>query len=220
MYGDAALIMFCDVSPGSEADHDDWHTHEHMPERLSIPGFLRGSRCTVEGAGPRYMMIYEVAGIEVLTGPDYAARLNNPTPWTSRVMTTLRGMTRGFFKLTASGGRGRGDAIVAIRLSGGNADALRTWLGGALAGIASRQGVASAHLFEPAARPTMTREQSIRGKDAEAPPILLVTGYDLALTRAVVDAELGAARFLQHDAVAAYSAYRLSYSLSATELRR
>ena len=75
MYGDAALIMFCDVSPGSEADHDDWHTHEHMPERLGIPGFLRGSRCTVEGAGPRYMMIYEVAGIEVLTGPDYAARL-------------------------------------------------------------------------------------------------------------------------------------------------
>ena len=28
-------------------------------------------------------MMYEVAGIEVLTGPDYAQRLNNPTPWTS-----------------------------------------------------------------------------------------------------------------------------------------
>jgi hypothetical protein len=218
LYSDAAMIMFYDVASGTAADHDDWHTHEHMPERLAIPGFLRGSRCTVEGEGPRYMMMYEVAGVDVLTGAEYAARLNNPTPWTARVMTSLRGMQRGFFRLTANGGLGRGDAIVAIRLSGGREGELRGWLSDALPRIASKQGVSSAYLFEPAARPAMTKEQSIRGKDTEATPVLLVTGYDLAQTRAVVDAELGAARFRQHGAEPAYAAYRLAYSLSAGEL--
>ena len=106
LHSDAAMIMFYDVAPGAEDDHDDWHTHEHMPERVSIPGFLRGSRWTAQEGGPRYLMMYEVAGIEVLTGPAYAERLNNPTPWTSRVMTTLQGMTRGFFRLSTASGLG------------------------------------------------------------------------------------------------------------------
>jgi hypothetical protein len=46
LHSDAAMIMFYDVASGAEDDHDDWHTHEHMPERVSIPGFLRGSRWT------------------------------------------------------------------------------------------------------------------------------------------------------------------------------
>lgn len=218
MYSDAAMIMFYDVAPGTAADHDDWHTHEHMPERLSIPGFLRGSRCVVEGEGPRYMMMYEVAGVGVLTGPDYAARLNNPTPWTSRVMTTLRGMQRGFFMLAAGAGAGRGDAILAIRCAG-RQEELRAWLASALPAIASRPGVASAYLYEPAARPAMTREQSIRGKDAEATPVLLVTGYEREQLTAVVDAELGAERFRQHGAAESSRAtYRLAYSLSGKEL--
>ena len=218
MYSDAAMIMFYDVAPGTAADHDDWHTHEHMPERLSIPGFLRGSRCVAEGEGPRYMMMYEVAGVDVLTGPDYAARLNNPTPWTSRVMTSLRGMQRGFFRLTASAGVGRGDAILAIRCAG-RQDELRGWLASMLPGIASRPGIASACLFEPAAKPGMTKEQSIRGKDTEATPVLLVTGYEREPLAAAARNELGPDRFRQHGAEPLHAAYRLAYSLSARELQ-
>src|SRR5687768_14054234 len=170
MLNNTAMIMFYDVAPGAVEDHDDWHTHEHMPERLSIPGFLRGSRWTAEEGGPRYLMMYEVAGVEVLTGSAYAERLNNPTPWTSRVMTQLRGMVRGFFSLKASAGVGRGGVMVAIRhaASAGREIELRQWIAQVLPALALRQGVASAYLFEPAARPAMTKEQSIRGKDVDA----------------------------------------------------
>ena len=221
MHSDAAMIMFYDVAPGAVVDHDDWHTHEHMPERVSIPGFLRGSRWVAQQGGPRYLMMYEVAGIEVLTGPAYAERLNNPTPWTSRVMTTLQGMTRGFFRLSTGAGLGLGSAMLSIRHSAmaGRENELRERLAKVLPGIASKVGVASAYLFEPAAKPAMTKEQSIRGKDAEAPSVLLVTGYDHEQLTAVVNAELGAERFRQHGAAESSRAtYRLAYSLSKEEL--
>jgi hypothetical protein len=221
LYSNAAMIMFYDVAPGAVDDHDDWHTHEHIPERVSIPGFLRGSRWTAEEGGPRYMMMYEVAGVEVLTGAAYLERLNNPTPWTSRIMTSLRGMTRGFYRLSAGSGLGLGGTLLPIRHSAaaGKESELRGWLAGILPGVASTPGIASAYLFEPAARPVMTKEQSIRGKDAEASSVLLVSGYDRDLMSAAVDRELGAESFRQHGAAESVRAtYRLAYSLSKMEV--
>jgi len=40
----AAVTIWCDVAPEVKDEYDDWHVHEHMPERLAIPGFQRGSR--------------------------------------------------------------------------------------------------------------------------------------------------------------------------------
>ena len=39
--GAGAMLFFYDIVPEAVADHDDWHTHEHFPERVGIPGFLR-----------------------------------------------------------------------------------------------------------------------------------------------------------------------------------
>lgn len=44
MLGSAAVAMWWDIAPEMRAEWEDWHSHEHMPERLGIPGFLRGSR--------------------------------------------------------------------------------------------------------------------------------------------------------------------------------
>lgn len=53
LLGRAAIAMWWDVAPTHRAEFEDWHSHEHFPERLSIPGFLRGSRwsSTTEGEG-------------------------------------------------------------------------------------------------------------------------------------------------------------------------
>jgi hypothetical protein len=37
--GSGALIAWHDVEEGHEAEYLDWHSHEHMKERLAIPGF-------------------------------------------------------------------------------------------------------------------------------------------------------------------------------------
>ncbi len=44
LLGQAAMLLSFDIAAEAIAEHDDWHTHEHLPERLAIPGFLRGMR--------------------------------------------------------------------------------------------------------------------------------------------------------------------------------
>lgn len=40
----AAVAMWWNMAPQHREEFEDWHTHEHFPERMSIPGFLRGTR--------------------------------------------------------------------------------------------------------------------------------------------------------------------------------
>ena len=178
--GTGAMLLFYDIVPAAVEEHDDWHTHEHFPERVGIPGFLRASRWVICGAGPRYFVVYEVEDVTVLSGAPYLERLNNPTPWTSKMMPNFRGMTRGFCRLSASAGLGLGTALRSIRVPAPqeNPGGMRDTIAAALPAIAESRGLASAHLFEPAAQPPMTKEQAIRGKDAEMPWVLAVTGYD------------------------------------------
>ena len=42
--GRAFFSMWSGVLQGYERELDRWHTIEHMPERLGVPGFLRGRR--------------------------------------------------------------------------------------------------------------------------------------------------------------------------------
>src|SRR3546814_8115716 len=88
---DAAMVLYYDIA-GDTADHDDWHSYEHMHERLSVPGFVRATRWVATAGAPRYMVIYEVTGTDMATAPGYLARLNNPTPWSSAMMPRFRGM--------------------------------------------------------------------------------------------------------------------------------
>ena len=68
--------------------YDAWLTHEHMPERMGVPGFLRGRRyVALDGAPPhRYFNFYEISDADVMTGAAYLHCLNHPTPQTQRVM--------------------------------------------------------------------------------------------------------------------------------------
>ena len=44
LLGSAAMLLSFDIAPEAIDEHDRWHTHEHLPERLAIPGFLQGTR--------------------------------------------------------------------------------------------------------------------------------------------------------------------------------
>jgi hypothetical protein len=154
--GGAAMVLYYGIEEKAIADHDHWHTHEHLPERLSVQGFLRASRWVAVDADPRYLVLYEVEELAVLSGAPYLERLNNPTPWTTRMMPSFRGMVRGFCGVTASEGDGLGHALVSLRYTSkpGAEAGLQQWLAGeALPALAARAGLASAHLLAPAAQP-------------------------------------------------------------------
>jgi len=223
MLGRAAMLLLFDVAEPAIAEHDDWHTHEHLPERLSIPGFLRGTRWAALRQGqPRYFVIYEVRDLDVLTSPAYLERLNNPTPWTSKMMPHYRGMTRGFCAVTGSAGLGLGNAALVVRFKPGDASALRDWLvKDVMPGLASRPGLGGCTLFESAAAPPMTREQRIRGADAGVDWALVVTGYDEQAVSGLERADLDKGRLGGRGAVVSgCGLYRTDYTLYEVEAKR
>ena len=130
LLGSAAMLLSFDIEADAIAEHDRWHTHEHLPERLSIPGFRRGTRWIASGDGPRYMVFYEVESLATLASEAYLARLNKPSPWTTRMMPHYRGMNRGLCNVVGSFGFGQGGAAALIRFSpeASHAEALKRWL--------------------------------------------------------------------------------------------
>ena len=46
LLGRAAVAIWWNIRPEQRSEFGDRHSHEHFPERMSIPGFRRGSRWT------------------------------------------------------------------------------------------------------------------------------------------------------------------------------
>jgi hypothetical protein len=196
MLGTAAVAMWWDIAPEMRAEWEDWHSGEHMPERLAIPGFLRGTRWVAVSGEPSYFVIYEVAQLAAITGGAYLERLNNPTPWSRKMMPHHLNMVRSLCALRAGWGGGLAQVLATIRFSP-TSDLPRLPRG---------QGLTGAHLLESQPMPgTQTTEQKIRGGDATADWILLIGGHD----REAISTNLP-------EGVVGF--YRLAYSLSAGEM--
>jgi hypothetical protein len=116
--GRAFMAIWHDIEASSEAEYSDWHTRQHMPERLGVPGFLAGRRGVDWGLSrQRWFTLYETRTLEVLSSDDYRARLNNPTHWSNRTQPSFRNFARSACILSASTGRGIGGAMATIRLT-------------------------------------------------------------------------------------------------------
>ena len=222
LLGPAAVLLGFDIAPEAIDEHDDWHTHEHLPERLAIPGFRRGSRWVALQGGPRYMVLYEVERRETLESPAYLERLNRPTPWTAKMMPHYRGMVRGLCTVAASGGTGLGPFGLLVRfgVAPGAAERLPAWLQREiLEALPMRPGLGSVHLLQGQVAATMTNEQRIRGADAGVDRALLVTGYRQDAVAGLATAELDLERLEAAGAAGATVAlYRTDYTLLAAEL--
>ena len=205
MLGQAAVAIWCEVEPGIRDEFDDWHTHEHFPERLSIPGFLRGSRWTSADGGKGLFILYELEALETLTSPQYLERLNNPTPWSRKMMPHHQGMTRSLCAVRSTAGVGLSTALLSIRFSPKPeaVERLIKWLSGELLPtLPMRKGLAAAHLLQDAAstRATPTTEQKIRGDDQAADWILLANGYGMEAVAGLAAEELNDSALVAHGA--------------------
>jgi hypothetical protein len=184
--GSGALIAWHDVEEGREAEYLDWHSHEHMQERLAIPGFLQGRRYSVVGSGPQFLILYTVKVSDVFTSQTYLERLNHPSEWTQQIMPALRNMNRGLCRVEASSGFGAGRYLQTIQFSPelGREAHLRGVLTSEAQLLAAQRGLCAVHLLivdrERSRAPT--REAALRGgQDAVADWVLLVEGYDEAV---------------------------------------
>ena len=90
LLGKGALLNWGGVLPKHDLDYNLWHSLEHMPERMSVKGFLRAFRCVgLKGTNDndKYFMMYDVKSKDILSSKQYLNRLNNPTDWTSKILS-------------------------------------------------------------------------------------------------------------------------------------
>ena len=90
LLGKGALLNWGGVLPKHDLDYNLWHSLEHMPERMSVKGFLRAFRCVgLKGTNDndKYFMMYDVKNKDILSSKQYLNRLNNPTDWTSKILS-------------------------------------------------------------------------------------------------------------------------------------
>jgi hypothetical protein len=108
----ALIVGTFDLPTNREEEVLAWHTTEHLPERLGVPGFNSGRRLVnISPDGPRFLIVYELDGPEVMTSDGYLERLNNPTPWTRRSLQAFQHGTRTMATVFARFGTGGGDLI-------------------------------------------------------------------------------------------------------------
>src|SRR5690606_17804287 len=105
--------------------------------------------------------------------------------------------------------------------SGKEYDALG-WLGQQVVpALALKRGIAGATLFRPTVKPPMTKEQSMRGADADMTWVLFATGHDSAALQSAAAELLDASAFEQHSASRPQGAlYELGYTITADEAAR
>jgi hypothetical protein len=204
--GEAFVAIWHDIAPEGLTTFLDWHHREHMPERLAIPGFLRGRRYhRVGGDGQNYFNLYEVRDFAVLVGPDYLARLNAPTPWTQQAVPHFRSVTRGLCRVDSSTGIGQGGVVATVRLTpvGGREAELRERLLAAVPALLAHTGILGVHLgsTDAAGSRLPTAEKRARTSPTDIPAwVLLVEGSAEPLVRQAVNVALLVATLPSHGA--------------------
>lgn len=224
LLGKAVVAIWNGIKPELEDEFLDWHVHEHIPERVALPGFQRGRRYMSIDGSPRFFNFYEAETLGDVTSEAYMAALNDPTPWTRQVMAHFTQMSRTVCGVVASAGCGTGIVIETMRLSS------RVERDGFVAAmtrnviepVAARKGVVGVHLLEgQAASRAETAETRLRGASESADWILLVEAVRMETITELRGSLISDAAIIACGAGTAMSrgAYGLQFALARSDLR-
>jgi hypothetical protein len=195
--GEAVVAIWNGISEAGRANFYEWHLAEHMPERVGIPGFVRGRRFRAADAAtrPEFFTLYEAASMQVLQGADYTGRLNAPTEWTKRSVADFLETSRGLARVVESVGPGVGGAMLTVRFTA--VPDAREAIAALVRAAARTPRVCGAHLCVADAAASGVETEEKRGRaDLQPPPawFALVEATDAAaLAGALPDAALIAA---------------------------
>ncbi|WP_142850405.1 DUF4286 family protein [Telmatospirillum sp. J64-1] len=218
--GQGVLAIWNGVQQGNEDAFLDWHVNEHIPERVGLPGFLRARRYTAVKAHPAFFNFYEVADPAVLVSKPYLDRLNDPTDWTKRVVSTFTDTSRTLCQVALSDSRGVGSHVAVLRCDirvSGDDQGLRE----AVQRLRAGQGICGVHLLyeEKPATPITTSENKLRDRpDATWPVVLIVEALSAEAAQGVLDTALAGLVRAGLPEPAARDVYALQYLLDEGDL--
>ncbi|HVE48767.1 MAG TPA: hypothetical protein VNG69_04010 [Casimicrobiaceae bacterium] len=113
--GTAFLALWNDIARNREREYEDWHTLEHVPERVAVDGFI-GARRYVNRARDehRYFTLYDVKSLDVFESAEYRDLVDRPTPRSEAMRPDFANFLRAPCTLVASEGAGIGAAIATL----------------------------------------------------------------------------------------------------------
>jgi hypothetical protein len=215
LLGRAVVAIWNDIVPEARENFIEWHNRQHIPERIAIPGFLRGRRYVAEYGNPEYFTLYEAADQAVLTGAAYLDRLNNPTPWTKRSTADFRNTVRGVCATVFSAGSGDGGYVLTLRFdpTGENRAKLEKAVAAQLEKIGEMKGISGVHLCIADGSASGIETAERKGRQVGMPNwIVMVEGSSAAAVEAAGPTLLqGLAAGREGDAVE-QGLYRLEFS--------
>ena len=200
--GKAVMINWSDVAPEHRPAYYEWHSREHMTGRVAIPGYQRGRRYIAARAQRDFLVLYEVDDLSVVTGADYLAKANKPSPLTLRTTPFVKNSVRGLANVKTSLGIGTGGYALTLRFdprSGGEEELGRYLMDDALPRAAGRPDIVGAHLLvaDKAASSMVPVER--QGRPTIIPNwIVVLDGVSLEAVDGACDAQLSSQLLKQH----------------------
>lgn len=181
--GKGAVAIWHDIVPEGLADFYAWHDGEHMPERVAIPGFVRGRRYVALDSDLGFFNLYETVDASVVVGPDYRARLNAPTPWTVAAVKSFRNVARALCRVAYSKGHADGGLVATLHydVAPGSEDSHVAALVPLFEKLAASPGIAALHALvaDDAGTREVNAEEKARGTANARPRLVLaVEGCD------------------------------------------
>jgi hypothetical protein len=89
------LLASFDTSPAQQDEFNDWYDHEHVPERLRVPGFLNAQRWVGDDNPKIAVATYDLETHAVLASPAYLAVGGaNGSVWTKRITAIAKRILR------------------------------------------------------------------------------------------------------------------------------
>jgi hypothetical protein len=114
----AFLALWNGISDAAQQhEYESWHTFEHVPERVGLPGFLeaRRYRC-VDTAQPLYFTWYLLDSLAAMNHPQYQQVFAQPTAWTARMRVRLTNFLRLPCTLHGAHGESSAGRLAALHL--------------------------------------------------------------------------------------------------------
>jgi hypothetical protein len=88
--GQAFLALWNGISSAAvQPEYESWHSFEHVPERVGLPGFVQATRYRAVGQPLRYFTCYKLRTLQALDTPEYRDVFTHPTPWSARMRQVL-----------------------------------------------------------------------------------------------------------------------------------
>ncbi|HSV84216.1 MAG TPA: hypothetical protein VLK85_33865 [Ramlibacter sp.] len=114
------LALWNGVSdPAIRAEYEAWHTFEHVPERVGLPGFLWARRYAAlpgRNEQPAYFTLYGLETIAALLSPQYQDVVDHPTPWSAHMRGFLSDFCREPCEAAAFYGTSSGARLATLQL--------------------------------------------------------------------------------------------------------